>query len=58
MAHAIMETEKSTLCCLKLEMVVSLQSESQDMRTRGADGINPSARAGEDYVPVQETGQK
>lgn len=53
-----METEKSTICCLRLETVVSLQSESQDLRTRVADGINPSARAGEDYVPAQKTGQK
>lgn len=48
----IMETEKSHhLLSLAGDLLVLLQSESKDLRRRGAGGANPSARAGEDLCP-------
>lgn len=52
MVCVITETEKShRLLSLSRDLLVSLQSESKDLRTRDAGGTNFSAKAGEDLCP-------
>lgn len=37
-----------------------IQGESEGLRTRGADGVNPSSRAGEDamLLPSKQAGEE
>ena len=51
LAHATMEAEKSHSCICKLEIKRAsgvVKSESEDLRTRRAENVNLSLRAGED----------
>ena len=46
----IMEPGSPTICCLQ---ILETQSESKALRTRGADGVNPSLRQDEMGYPTE-----
>lgn len=56
LAHRIMEVRSPRSCCLQAEdlgklVIPVIPVQVQRPETRGASGINPSSRAGEDQYP-------